>query len=91
MPRVVKDAMISVGALALLLLALVSVDSRLREHASNLLTTPPSQGELVRVGRQVENVSTVVYKAARDQSIEHSAMVIFGVAATVLLVFMLRT
>jgi hypothetical protein len=91
MPRVFKDAMISVGALALLLLALVSVDSRLREYATDVLTTPPSQGELARVGHQVENVSTVVYKAARDKSIEHSAMVIFGVAASVLLVFMLRT
>jgi hypothetical protein len=91
MPRVAKDAMISVGALTLLLVALVSVDSRLREYARDVLTTPPSQGEIARIGQHVENVSTVVYKAARDKSIEHSAMVIFGVAASVLLVFMLRT
>jgi hypothetical protein len=32
-----------------------------------------------------------VFDAARDQSVEHAPMVIFGVAATVLVVFMLRT
>jgi hypothetical protein len=91
MQRVVKDAMISVGALALLLMALVSVDERVREHVTNMVTTPPGSAEFVRAGQQVENVSTVVYKAARDQSVEHAPMVIFGVAATVLLLFMLRT
>ena len=35
--------------------------------------------------------ATVVYKTARDRSMDHAPLVIFGVAATVLVLFMLRT
>ena len=53
--------------------------------------TPPNSSEIAGVGAQIQNVSTVVYKAARDHSVEHAPMVIFGVAAVVLVGFMLRT
>lgn len=91
MPRVVSDALISMGALVLLLVALVSIDDRVREHVANTLRTPPSSAEIVGVGARVEHVSTVVMKAARDQSVEHAPLVIFAVVAAVLVLFMLRT
>jgi len=75
----------------LLLVALVSIDERVRERVERLVTTPPSSSEIVGVGAEIENVSTLVYKAARDQSVEHAPMVIFAVAAVVLVGFMLRT
>jgi len=74
-----------------LLVALVSIDDRVRERVYGLLTTPPSSAQIAGVGSDIENVSTLMYKAARDQSVEHAPMVIFAVAATVLVLFMLRT
>lgn len=91
MRRVINDALISLGALALLLVALVSIDDRVRERVTQLLSTPPSSAEIADAGVQIENVSMVLYKAARDQSVDHAPMVIFAVAAVVLVLFMLRT
>jgi hypothetical protein len=91
MRRVINDALISLGALALLLVALVSIDDRVRERVTQLLSTPPSSAEIAGAGVQIENVSMVLYKAARDQSVDHAPMVIFAVAAVVLVLFMLRT
>ena len=91
MRRVLKDALISLGAVLVLLVALVSIDERVRERVERLVTTPPSSSEIVGVGSEIENVSTLMYKAARDQSVEHAPMVIFAVAAVVLVGFMLRT
>jgi hypothetical protein len=91
MRRVISDALISLGALLLLLVALVSIDERVRARVEGLVTTPPSSSEIAGVGAVYGNVSTLMYKAARDQSVEHAPMVIFAVAATVLVLFMLRT
>jgi hypothetical protein len=91
MRRVITDALISMGALVLLLAGLVSIDDRVRERVTGLLTTPPSSAEIAGVGTQIQLVSTVVMKAARDQSVEHAPLMIFAVAATVLVLFMLRT
>ena len=65
--------------------------TRVRERVTDLLTSPPSSAEIAGVGAQVAQGVDVVYKAARDQSVEHAPLVIFGVAATVLVLFMLRT
>jgi len=89
MRRVLGDALISAGAVLILLLVLVSVDDRVRERVSALAT--PSRSELVSAGTQLGDVSRVVFEAARDQSIEHAPMMIFAVAATVLVLCMLRT
>jgi hypothetical protein len=55
------------------------------------VTAPPSTARIADAGAQIENVSTVMFKAARYQSVEHAPLVIFGVAATILVLFMLRT
>ena len=89
MRRVLGDALISAGAMLILLLVLVSVDDRVRERVSALAT--PSRSELVSAGTMVGEVSAVVVRAARDQSVEHAPMMIFAVAATVLVLCMLRT
>jgi hypothetical protein len=91
MRRVINDGLISMGALVVLLIALVSIDDRVRERVTDILRTPPSSAEIAGTGAQVGQLSSAVLDAARDQSVEHAPMVIFGVAATVLVVFMLRT
>ena len=91
MRRAISDGLISVGALLLLLAALMAVDERVRERVTDLVRTPPSSVQVAGAGARVGQISHVVYKAARDQSVEHAPMVIFGVAAAVLALFMLRT
>ena len=91
MRRVVSDALISLGAVLLLLVALVSIDDRVKERVEGLVFSPPNSSQITGVGAQIQSVSTVMYKAARDHSVENAPMVIFGVAAVVLVGFMLRT
>jgi hypothetical protein len=90
MRRPFGDALLSIGALAILLFALVSVDDRVREQVSLRLSARPSV-ELATAGEQVRDLTSVVFRAARDQSIEHAPLLIFSLAATVLVLFMLRT
>ena len=90
MRRAFGEALMSAGALAILLLALVAVDDRVREQISLRLTTGPSV-ELANAGERVRDLTTVIVEAARDQSIEHAPLLIFVLAATVLVMFMLRT
>jgi len=91
MRRAISDALISMGALAVLLLALVSVDDRVRERITTMLAAPPSSAQIVGAGEKMREVSAIVVSAARDQSIEHAPLMIFAAAATVLVLFMVRT
>ena len=90
MRRVFGDAMISLLALMLLLMMLVTIDPRVREQMSGLWGgAGPSA--VTSVSSQVRQASTVVLSAARDHSIDNAPLVIFALAATVLVLFMLRT
>jgi hypothetical protein len=91
MRRVINDALISVGALVVLLIGLISVDDRMRERLATALTSPPSSAQIVSAGDRIREVSSVMFVALRDQSVEHAPLVIFAVAATVLVLFMVRT
>jgi hypothetical protein len=90
MRRTFNDALISVGALAALLLTLVAADDRVREQLSARFSGGPSQ-QIANASSQVSDLMTVVATAARHQSLEHAPLMLFVVAATVLVLFMLRT
>jgi len=90
MRRPLGDALLSIGALAILLVALVSVDGRVREQVSVWVSAGPSI-DLAAAGDQVRDLTGVIFEAARDQSIEHAPLMIFALAAIVLVLFMLRT
>ena len=90
MRRRLNDAVISIIALSVLLLMLMTVDPRLRDQLETTVNTPPTS-TIRSVTHQVHDVSKVVVRAAEDHSLANAPMVIFGIAATVLVVFMLRT
>jgi len=90
MRRRLNDAVISISALSVLMLMLLSVDPRLRDQFETTVNTPPTS-TITTVTHQVRDVSKVVVRAAEDHSLANAPMVIFGLAATVLVVFMLRT
>jgi hypothetical protein len=80
----------SVGSVAILLLVLIAFDDRVRDQVSRRVVAHPSQ-ELANVGRQASSLTNTIAVAARDQSRGHAPLLIFTLAAGVLVVFMLRT
>jgi len=89
MRRPFGEALMSAGTVAVLLLALVAVDSRVREEISRRVARP-SVG-LVGAGQHVRDLTSVIAEVARDQSLAHAPLLIFALAATVLVLLMLRT
>lgn len=88
MRRFFNDALISVGGLAILLLVLVSIDPRVREHVSRI-GNGVAAGEIG--GTSAGDLGSIVMLAALDQSVAHAPLVLFAVAAAVLFFCMLRT
>jgi hypothetical protein len=73
----------------LLLLILVSVDPRVREQVSGVWT--PGTPAVASISVHVREITSVVMSAARDHSIDQAPLMVFALAATVLVLFMLRT
>ena len=90
MRRAFKDALMSAGTVALVLLVLVSVDDRVRSEVGARFVSNPTH-QLTAAGRQAQTLTAVLAEAARAQSLAHAPLLIFAVAATVLVLFMLRT
>jgi hypothetical protein len=91
MRRGLGEAAISLFALVVLLVALVSIDDRVRQHVASMVSTSPNSSELAGAGKEITTLALVVFDAVKDQSVAHAPMVIFALAATVLVLFMLRT
>jgi hypothetical protein len=90
MRRVFGDAMISLCAVLLLLIMLVTIDPRVREQFSNVWVSPGSSA-VTSLSSHLRDLSSVVLSVARDHSIDNAPLMIFALAATVLVLFMLRT
>ena len=90
MRRTFRETLMSAASLAILLLVLVAVDDRLREEISRRLTTRPTMA-LAGAGQQVSDLAHAINTAARSQSLTQAPVLIFALAAGVLVVFMLRT
>ena len=91
MRRGFLDAIVAVGALLLLMLVLASLDQRVRDQLSIRLGSTPVSSQVGEVAALASGTATIVLAAVRDQSIEHAPLVIFVLAASVLMLFMLRT
>jgi hypothetical protein len=89
MQRRISDFLISAAALVTLVLTLAVFDGRVREQLALRMESPSQQ--VSGAGVAMRDIAAVLYDAARDQTIEHSPLVIFVGVATVLLLFMLRT
>ena len=90
MRRFHKDALVSAGALLIVLAALMAVDGRVREQVADVFSGATSTQSVASAGGGLQHVAGILFSAARDQSIDHAPMVLFVVAATVLVLFMLR-
>jgi len=85
--RVLGDAVISFCALLALLLMLVAIDPRVRVQVASAWGGSTSTS----VSKDMREISTVVLSAIQDRGIDNAPLMIFALAATVLVLFMLRT
>jgi hypothetical protein len=90
MRRALGDVFLSTIAVATLLIALVAIDERVRLQVAELIDAQTSTS-VKDVSANLGDVVEVVATAVRDQGIEHATLVIFVLAATVLVLFMVRT
>jgi hypothetical protein len=90
MRRAYTETLLSLGTVAVVLLVLVGFDDQVRSEVSVRFMSNPTS-ELASAGHHASALSAVVYAAARDQSLAHAPMLLFALAATVLVLFMLRT
>jgi hypothetical protein len=88
--RALSETAISIAAFGVLALALAASDSRVRDRVATHLSSRPT-AELASAGALVKDVVMIVFQAARDQSLAHAPLVMFVVAGSALLLFMLRT
>jgi hypothetical protein len=91
MPRSLSGAVTAIVSLTCLVIGLAAIDGRVREQLAWLLNGGGPSREMVSAGSKVESLVAVFAAAVRDQSMEHAALVIFALAALVLVLFMLRT
>ena len=87
MTRGIKQGFISTAIFAVVLGALVSIDDRVRERFSALL----SGGTVSPWGDRVGELGDALMSAARHQSIENAPLLIFAAVGAVLVVFMVKT
>jgi hypothetical protein len=87
---VLEDVLWSAGALVILVSILVALDDRVRveiqEHFSVRSTAALYQAE-----SQTRTFATIVVDAARDKVADHTPLMLFAFAGSVLVLFMIRT
>ena len=83
-----RQTAISGGVFTLLLLALISLDERVHERASELVSTA---GNVTSWTGRVSMFTDALVDAARYQSIENAPLLIFATVGVVLFLFMIRT
>ena len=91
MRRAIGDAVLTAGGAMLLVLALVMFDDRVRDQITGVFDTRHPSDAIVGLSGRATEVVLIVAQAMRSQSLEHAPLVIFALAATVLVLFMLRT
>lgn len=90
MRRVFGDALISAAALVVLLVGLVAIDDRVRDRVLSVIRTGEMSSSVGSVTSLAGDVAGVLVMAARDQSLDHAPLAVFVVAATALVLAMLR-
>ena len=90
MRRACTQALMSAGAVALLLLALVVMDDRVRDAITQRVSTNPSAA-VASADQQAHDLARLLVDVGRDQSRAHAPLLVFSLASAILVVFMLRT
>jgi hypothetical protein len=90
MVKGVRESATSALSLGLVLAVLVSMDPRVRVRFRSLFGDSGA-GVLSPLSDRLSDLGSVLWVAAREQSIENAPFVIFAVVGLMLVVFMLRS
>jgi hypothetical protein len=90
MRRAYVETLMSIGALAIVLLTLVTFDARVRGQVSLWLSTPPA-AQVAEVSSRLHGLTRSVTETANSLSAEQTTLLFFVVASGVVFIFMLRT
>jgi hypothetical protein len=94
-PEVIRrpfaGALTTAGGLCALLVGLAAIDDRVRDQVARAFTNRGPTEEFATVGSRLNEMALIATRAVGDQSIEHAPMVIFALAAAILVVLMTRT
>jgi alpha-beta hydrolase superfamily lysophospholipase len=91
MQRAFTDAAVGAGSGLVVVLALVTFDERVRDQIRMTFDTTHPQVALHGVSTRLSDLAAVMAMAMHQQSFAHAPLVIFAVAAAVLVLFMVRT
>ena len=84
----IQQALASSAVFVLVLVALVSVDERVRERFSELFASGDSVASWTD---RASYLGDALWMAARHQSLENAPLVVFATVGAVLFLFMVRT
>jgi hypothetical protein len=84
----IRQSVLSLAVFGLVLGSLVSVDERVRERMSDLVSSSDS---LTPWGERASELVNALATAIRHQSIENAPMLVFATVGAVLFVFMFRS
>ena len=90
MRRVFGEVLMTVGAVIILFLILAIADVRVRDQFTRRTVTQPS-AEVASVMARAHRGANTIAAIAREESRTHTPLLVFSVAAAILVVFMLRT
>lgn len=90
MRRVIGEALMSMAALVVLLAALAAIDPRVREHVTGVLRKDALAADVARVNAEARDAVKNARHSAREYGLDHTALAVFVVVATGLVVAMLR-
>jgi hypothetical protein len=91
MQRRLSSVAAAAGSLTIVVLGMAVMNARVREQLRHLLDGPRPSPDTLSTAYRMQDAVMVALDAMRDQTIEHAPLTIFALAATVLLLFMLRT
>jgi len=84
----VRQAIVSAAVFATVLMALVSIDDRVRDRFAQLVS---GSNGMSSWSTRLGELASALITAAKYQSIDNAPLLIFAVVGAVLVVFMVRT
>lgn len=81
----------AVAGISALVLGLAVLDERVRVQLARLFSGQGPTDEIASIGNSFQQLMAVTWQAVADQSIENAPLVVFSIAALVLVVWMTRT
>ena len=91
MGRRLKGGLAAAGSLAAVVLGMAVMNEHVRNAVRRIANGDGAPPEMMASAHRLQQGLLVALDAVRDQSIDHAPLTIFALAATVLLLFMLRT